>query len=94
MRQKKLIDDGVRQGSMLERLLFNTVPTDLFLECEDDDIDSYTDETTAFSCKRYVFCNYSTSKSLHDMWYETIMRMLILENSCSVKLQYSNSSFF
>ena len=39
MWQKKLIDDGVRQGSMLERSLFNTVPTDLFLDCEDDDID-------------------------------------------------------
>ena len=39
---------------MLERLLFNTVPTDLFLECEDDDIDSYTDETTAFSCMSSV----------------------------------------
>ena len=79
---------------MLERLLFNTVPTDLFLECEDDDIDSYTDETTAFSCKRYVFYNYSTSKSLHDTWYETNMRMLIPKNSCSVKLQYSIISFF
>ena len=58
------------------------------------DIDSYTDENTAFLCKRYVFCNYSTSESIHDTWYETIMRKLILENSCSVKLQYSNSSFF
>ena len=50
------------------------------------DIGSYTDENTAFSCKRYIFCNYSTSKSLHDTWYEIIMRKLIPENSCSVKL--------
>ena len=35
---------------MLGLLLFNIDVIDLFLECEDDNISSYADDTTPYSC--------------------------------------------
>ena len=35
---------------MLRPLLFNTDLTDLFFECEDDNINNYTDDTPSCSC--------------------------------------------
>ena len=39
---------------MLGLLLFNIDLTDLFLECEDDNITSYTDDTTPYSCAQDI----------------------------------------
>ena len=41
---------GVPLGSMLGSLLFNINMFDLFLEFEDDNINSYADDTTPCSC--------------------------------------------
>ena len=41
---------GVPQGSVLRSLLFNISLTDLFLECADDNVNSYADDTTTYSC--------------------------------------------
>ena len=38
------------QCSVLGALLFNIDLIDLFLECEDDNISSYDDDTTPYSC--------------------------------------------
>ena len=47
---KREIMYGVPQGSVLGPLLFNIDLIDLFLECEDDNINSYADDTTPYSC--------------------------------------------
>ena len=39
---------------MLEPLLFIIDLIDLFLECEDGNITSYTDETTPYSCAQDI----------------------------------------
>ena len=42
------IEHGVRQGSLLGRLLFNIDLIDLCYECEKNNIASYADDTTIF----------------------------------------------
>ena len=44
----------VQQGSVLGPLLFNIDLIDLFLECEDDNITSYADDTTLYSCAQDI----------------------------------------
>ena len=44
----------VAQGSVLGPLLFNIDLIDLFLECEDDNISSYADDTTPYSCAQDI----------------------------------------
>ena len=39
---------------MLGSLLFNIDLIDLFLECEDDNISSYADDTTPYSCAQDI----------------------------------------
>ena len=41
---------GVPQGSGLELLLFNIDMINLFYECEDSNVASYGEDTTAYSC--------------------------------------------
>ena len=44
------IEYGVPQGSILGPQLFNINMIDLFYECEENDIASYADDTTPYSC--------------------------------------------
>ena len=44
--RKSDIKYGVPKGSVLRQLLFNIDLIDLLLECEDDNITSYADDTT------------------------------------------------
>ena len=46
------IEYGVPQSSILGPLLFNIGLIDLFLLCENDDITSYGDDTTLYTCAR------------------------------------------
>ena len=45
---------GVPQGSVLGPLLFSIDLIDLFLECEVDNIASYADDTTPYSCPQDI----------------------------------------
>ena len=49
-RTRSNIEHSVPQGSILGPLLFNINMIDLFHECEENDITSYTDDTTPYSC--------------------------------------------
>ena len=48
--RKSEINYGVPQSSAFGPLLFNIDLIDLFLECENDNISSYADDTTLYSC--------------------------------------------
>ena len=52
--RKSEIKYGVPQGSVLGPLLFNIDLIDLFLECEDDNITSYADDTTPYFCAQDI----------------------------------------
>ena len=52
--RKRDINYIVPQGLVLGALLFNIDLTDLFLECEDDNITSYAIDTTSYSCARDI----------------------------------------
>ena len=52
--RKSEIKYGVPQESVLAPLLFNIDLIDLFLECEDDNISSYADDTTPYSCAQDI----------------------------------------
>ena len=52
--RKSEIKYVVPQGSVLGPLLFNIDLIDLFLECEDDNISSYADDTTPYSCAQDI----------------------------------------
>ena len=50
--ERSRIEHGVPQSSILDPLLFNIDLTDWFYECEESNIASYADDTTAYSCPR------------------------------------------
>ena len=52
--RKSEIKYGVPQGLVLGPLLFNIDLIDLLLECEDDNVSSYADDTTPYSCARDI----------------------------------------
>ena len=52
--RKSEIKCGVPQGSVLGPPLFNVDLIDLLLECEDDNISSYADDTTPYSCAQDI----------------------------------------
>ena len=48
--RKSEVKYGVPQGLVLGSILFNIDLIDLFFECGDDNISSYADDTTPYSC--------------------------------------------
>ena len=64
---------GVPQGSVLGPLLFNIDLIHLFLECEDDNINSYADDTTPFSCAEDMSSVITELQRIANkifMWFE------------------------
>ena len=57
--RKSEIKYGVQLGSVLGSLLFNIDLLDLFLEYEDDNISSYADDTTRYSCAQDISSVFS-----------------------------------
>ena len=57
--RKSEIKYGVQLGSVLGSLLFNIDLIDLFLEYEDDNISSYADDTTRYSCAQDISSVFS-----------------------------------
>ena len=52
--RKSEIKYSVPKGSVFGPLLFNIDLIDLFLECEDDNITSYADDTAPYSCAKDI----------------------------------------
>ena len=52
--RKSEIKCGVPQGLVLGPLLFNIDLIDLFLECEEENISSYADDTTPYFCAQDI----------------------------------------
>ena len=72
-REKSEIEHGVPEGSILGPLLSNTNLIDLFYECEESNIVSYTDNTTPYSCARDIHTVISGLKFIsnkHFRWYQ------------------------
>ena len=81
--RKSEIKYGVPQGSVLGPLLFNIDLIDLFLECEDDNISSYADDTTPYSCAQDISSVISELQRIAkkiSIGVEIIIWKLILEN--------------
>ena len=73
LNERSRIEHGVPQGSILCHLLFNIDLIDLFYECEESNIASYTDYTSPSSCARDTqtviselrsLANFSTGSSI------------------------------
>ena len=57
---------GVRQGSVLEPLLFNTYINDLFFLTESTNVYKYADDTTFYACDSVL--HYLISRLEHDFF--------------------------
>ena len=72
--ERSRIEPGVpQQGSVLGSLLFNIDLVDLFYECEESNIGSYTDDTTPYSCARDTKTIISELKSISSKlfhWFQ------------------------
>ena len=72
--ERSRIEHGVpQQGSILGSLLFNIDLVDLFYECEESNIGSYTDDTTPYSCARVTKTIISELKSISSKlfhWFQ------------------------
>ena len=55
---------------MLGPLLFNIDLIDLFLECKDDNISSYADDTTSHSCTQYISSVISELQRIAKKFFE------------------------
>ena len=68
--RKSYIKYSVPQGSVLEPLLFNINLINLFLECEDDNISSYADDTNPYSCAQDISSVISGLQRVAKIFFE------------------------
>ena len=68
--RKSEVKYGVPQDSVLGPLLFNIDLTDLFLECEDNDISSYADDTTPYSCAQDILSVISELQRITKKFFD------------------------
>ena len=100
--RKSEIKFGVPQGSVLGPLLFNIDLTDLFLECEDDNIRSYADDTTPYFCAQDISSVISElqriTKNFFDWCRNNHMKAnpekchVILSSNTQREIRFANAS--
>ena len=79
---RREIMDGVPKGSVLGLLPFNIDLIELFLEGEDNNVNSYVDDTTPYSCAEeisFVITELQRTDNKIFRWFEN--------KSCSVNMQ-------
>ena len=88
---------------MLGPLLFNIDLIDLFLECEDDNISSYADDTTPYSCAQDISSVISElqriTKKIFDWCRNNYIKAnpekcyVILSSNTQREIRFANASF-
>ena len=99
---KSEIKYGVPQGLVLGPLLSNIDLIDLFLECENDNISNYADDTTLYSCAQDISSVtselQSISKSFFDWCRSNHMKAnpekchVILSTNTQREIRFANAS--
>ena len=77
-------EHGVSQGSIFGPLVFNIDPINLLYEYEENNIASYADETTPYSCSKDIQTVISKLKSLINFFTGSSIIILKVQ-SCKLK---------
>ena len=81
---------------MLGPLLFNIDLIDLFLECEDDNISSYADDTTPYSCAQDISSVISELQKIAKTFFDWFRKNYMKANpeKCHVMFKLASAIFY